>query len=167
MMSELPLAAGPTSSKINFRGSVVKSAIQRDDMRSSHRSGGEPDANPGAHRSDAACPRGICRTPAIPLHGTAFEERMDYRTRNDVRRHFRKRGATPSHLCPNARVAGIRHRPRFKASRNIGLSATDFARGERPRSMRVHRASSLDGLNGVSYRGVDRPAYAHCEVFAF
>jgi hypothetical protein len=28
------------------------------DMRSSHRSGGEPDANPGAHRSDAACPRG-------------------------------------------------------------------------------------------------------------
>src|SRR2546430_11978286 len=39
-------------------------------MRSSHRSGGEPDANPGAHRSDAACPRGICRTPAFPLHGT-------------------------------------------------------------------------------------------------
>jgi hypothetical protein len=28
-------------------------------MRSSHRSGGEPDANPGAHRSDAACSRGI------------------------------------------------------------------------------------------------------------
>jgi hypothetical protein len=77
------------------------------DMRSSHRSGGEPDANPGAHRSDAACPRGICRTSAIPLHGTAFEERMDYRTRTDVRRHFRKRGATPSHLCPNARIAGV------------------------------------------------------------
>jgi hypothetical protein len=76
-------------------------------MRSSHRSGGEPDANPGAHRSDAAGPRGICRTPAIPLHGTAFEERMDYRTRTDVRRHFRKRGATPSDLCPNARVAGV------------------------------------------------------------
>jgi hypothetical protein len=47
------------------------------DMRSSHRSGGELDANPGAHRSDAACPRGICRTPAIPLDGTGFEERMD------------------------------------------------------------------------------------------
>jgi hypothetical protein len=77
------------------------------DMRSSHRSGGEPDVNPGAHRSDAACPRGICRTPAIPLHGTAFEERMDYRTRTDVRRHFRKRGATPSHLCQNARIAGV------------------------------------------------------------
>jgi len=30
---------------------------------------------------------------------------------------------------------------------------TDFARGERPMSMRMHRASSLDGLNGVSYRG--------------
>src|SRR2546421_486327 len=30
MMSELPLAAGPTSRKINFRGSVVKSAIQRE-----------------------------------------------------------------------------------------------------------------------------------------
>jgi putative tryptophan/tyrosine transport system substrate-binding protein len=38
-------------------------------MRSSHRSGGEPDANPGAHRSDAASPRGICRTPAIPASG--------------------------------------------------------------------------------------------------
>ena len=60
-----------------------------------------------AHRSDAACPRGICRTPAIPLHGTAFEERMDYRTRTDVRRHFPKRGATPSHLCPNARIASV------------------------------------------------------------
>src|SRR5256886_16343771 len=69
-------------------------------------SGGEPDVNPGAHRSDAAGPRGICRTPAIPLHGTAFEERTDYRTRTDVRRYFRKGGATPSHLCPNVRVAG-------------------------------------------------------------
>ena len=77
------------------------------DMRSRHRSSGEPDANPGAHRFDAAGARGICRTPAISLHGTAFEERMDYRTRNNVRRHFRKRGATSSYQCPNARVAGM------------------------------------------------------------
>src|SRR5438270_463700 len=27
---------------------------------------------------------------------------MDCRTRNDVWRHFRKRGATPSHLCPKS-----------------------------------------------------------------
>ena len=47
------------------------------DMRSSHRSGGEPDANSGAHRSDAADPRRICRTPAIPLVGMGFEEWMD------------------------------------------------------------------------------------------
>jgi hemerythrin-like domain-containing protein len=66
-----------------------------------------PDVNPGAHRSDAAGPRGIYRTPAVPLDRTGFEERMDPRARHDVRRHFRKRGATPSRLCPNARVAGV------------------------------------------------------------
>src|SRR6266540_72870 len=60
------------------------------DMRSSHRSIGEPDVNPGAHRSDAAGLRGIYRTPAFPLDGTGFEERMDYRTRTDVRRAFAK-----------------------------------------------------------------------------
>jgi hypothetical protein len=57
--------------------------------------------------------------PMQPVHA-GFIERLHFhwmdqvlkngwtteRTR-DVRRHFRKRGAAPSHLCPNARVAGV------------------------------------------------------------
>jgi hypothetical protein len=101
---------------------------------------------PRAHRSDAACPRGICRTPAIPLHGTAFEERMDYRTRTDVRRHFRKRGATPSHLCPNARIAGVIRlawRPGFFAAQN------SYACASGPSKARGHSAPHVDRPNRV------------------
>jgi hypothetical protein len=59
------------------------------DRRPSHRSSAEPDANPGAHRSDAVGPRGIYRTPAFPLDGTGFEERMDYRTRYHFPNQFK------------------------------------------------------------------------------
>src|SRR5258708_22732395 len=141
-------------------------------MRSSHRSGGEPDANPGAHRSDAACPRRICRTPAIPLHGTAFEERMDYRTRTDVpktRRDVKSpmpectgwTFATPSHLCPNAQVAGIRHRPGLKASRNIGLSANRLRARRKAEVYAYASGIQLGRVERCQLSGVDRPTYAN------
>src|SRR5256885_14736700 len=70
---------------------------------------------PAIVRAENLMPIRALIVPMQPVHA-GFVERLRFHcmeqllkngTRTAVRRHFRKRGATPSHLCPNARVAGV------------------------------------------------------------
>jgi hypothetical protein len=86
---------------------------------------------PAIVRAESLMPIRALIVPMQPVHA-GFVERLRFHCMEQLLKNgwtterartfggiSEKRGETPSHLCPNARVVGIRHRPGLKAPRNI------------------------------------------------